>query len=72
MTIFVKLPPNNGHPLIADKFFKTCRYLLFRDFTDFHMKTKILVDFQICISVPLKRYDWLKKVSIREFGINEE
>ena len=33
MTISVKLPPNSGHLLITDKFFKTCRCPLFRGFT---------------------------------------
>ena len=33
MTISVKLPPNSGHLLITDKFFKTRRCPLFRGFT---------------------------------------
>ena len=36
MTIFVKLPPNNGYLLITDKFFKTHRCPLFRDFSCCH------------------------------------
>ena len=35
MTIFVKLPPNNEHLLIMDKYFKTRRCPLFRGFTVF-------------------------------------
>ena len=45
MTIFVKLPPNNEHLLIMDKYFKTRRCPLFRGFTVFekHRCTRLLL-----------------------------
>ena len=45
MTIFVKLPPNDEHLLIMDKYFKTRRCPLFRGFTVFekHRCTRLLL-----------------------------
>ena len=38
VTIFLKLPSNSGHLSITDKFLKTRRRPLFRDFTILHQK----------------------------------